>query len=219
MINDALLRAAIRARLLTLSVLSPSATDLSAVAAGYERLAGSFLDEGFAPGMELDALGFGLAENNGKAIVTGVEALRLHILGGRTPEASAPGRTLAVGFPSRRYWENRDYVPEQDYPYTEEDYLPGGAPVMRGLTAGGQVESYPVYTLKLYLPDSVGTLAYDTYAYRLKLLFPAGFAFSLSDGSKAHVRTDMLPQSGPFKPDKAGWAVGAITVNFWTQSS
>jgi hypothetical protein len=216
--NHNLLRLAIRARLATLSVVSTGATNLSGAALGYERSAGSFLVDGFDPGMEVDASGFAVA-NNGKSVLTGVEAGRLHILGGRTVDAEAAARTVSVGFPSRAYWENRDYTPDQDYPYTEEDYLPGQPPIMRGLVPGGTVENYPLYTLKLYLPAQLGSNAFEKYAFAIESLFPAGFAFSLSDGSKAHVRTDMLPQHSPFRNDKPGWGVGAVTLAFWTQSS
>lgn len=220
MIDFLLLRKAIRARLLTLSVLTTGSTSFAATAAGYTRTAGSFITDGLAPGMELDVAGFTKAANNGKAVVIGVEAGTLHILDGRTAEASVSGRTISVALPSRRFWEGMNNSPETGYPYVEEDFQPGAPPLLRGMAIGGLVETLPMYVLRFYGVNEgeEGVAAIETYAHKILQLFPAGYGLPLSDGTIAHVRTDTMPGRTKVTPDGAGFSVCTLSLPFRTQS-
>src|SRR4051812_2641150 len=98
---------AFRTRAQTLSVCAPGPQSLSATSTGYARAAGSFVTEGFKVGMEITtASGFSQSANNTPCVITAVTALALTILGGRTVESAGSGKTLAVGFPALRSWNN-----------------------------------------------------------------------------------------------------------------
>jgi hypothetical protein len=54
-------------------IVTTGSTAMSATATGYERPAGSFLDEGFAVGQTVTASGFANAANNGQSVITSVD--------------------------------------------------------------------------------------------------------------------------------------------------
>lgn len=96
-------------------------TSLSATATGYSRSAGSFLADGFRIGHAIRIIGFGNAQNNGSATITGISATGTDITvsktGGTVPEAEAAGRRILVStnrsFASfGRITVNRALVPE-----------------------------------------------------------------------------------------------------------
>lgn len=73
-------------------------TPLSATATGYARATGSFLTDGFAPGMQITAAGFTTAANNGRSTVVAVTATSLDVTKA-TPtvvEAAGAGRSLVA---------------------------------------------------------------------------------------------------------------------------
>jgi hypothetical protein len=67
---------ALRGRVLTLSVATTGTTSLAATATGYTRAAGSFVTDGFKPGMEVLAAGFATSGNNGYKIRSPCPAAR-----------------------------------------------------------------------------------------------------------------------------------------------
>ncbi len=82
-------------------VLTTGATSLSATATGYARAAGSFITNGFVPGMQINATGFANAANNGLSTITAVTATTLTVTkaGGTVAEAAGANRTLVTSPP------------------------------------------------------------------------------------------------------------------------
>ncbi len=82
--------------------VTTGSTTLSAVAGGYARTTGSFITDGFYPGMSVTASGFTSAANNGSSTVTAVTATSLTVTKTPAPvvEAAAAARTIlsAPGF-------------------------------------------------------------------------------------------------------------------------
>ena len=72
-------------------------TALGATTVGYTRTTGSFVDDGFAVGQEVNAEGFDEAANNGASVVTAVTDLLLTVTkdGGTVLEAEAADREIS----------------------------------------------------------------------------------------------------------------------------
>lgn len=125
---------ALRARAITLVACTTGSTTLGQSAAGFTRSSGSFISDGFKPGMEVSPSGF-LATD--ARVLTNVTSGLLTVRGGLSALAEASGRTLAVGLPETRKFENRDTELATDIkPFVEEEYVPR-PPVMRTMPAQG----------------------------------------------------------------------------------
>jgi hypothetical protein len=200
-------RAALRAKLLTLQVCTTGSTTLAATATGYTRASGSFLTDGFAPGMEVTPDGF---TQTATAVIKAVTALTIAVVGSRTVEASASGRTLTVGLPASRAWENVEYTPTTGVPYVVEEYIPGP---MRQVTLGsqGEMEVLPIYAPKVYVPSGLGSGAADAYADALLLWFAPMVSVTIPNGT-LRVRSDVAPYRGQLLQNSPGFAVVPVTI-------
>lgn len=224
MIDLAAAQLALRNRAIGLSVCTTGSTTLSATATGYARASGSFVTDGFAVGMEILASGFTSAANNGYAVVTSVSALALGVSGGRTAEAAGSGRTLAVGLPELRRWENTDPLtdgapsePTRGRPYIEEDFVPATATVFTFPANGGQVEETGLYVIRWYGLAGTGMSAVRQSVGALRARFSPGTPLTVS-GATLRVRADLGPFSGPVRPDGRGWAICTLTVPWLARS-
>lgn len=200
---------ALRTQALTLAVCTTGSTSLSNTTSAYVRAAGSFLTDRFRAGMEVTPTGF---PSSTKQTITNVTATVMTVSGTMTAAAAASGRTLAVGLPSNRQWENTDFTPPSaPTPYVVEQYLPG--PTSK-VTIGpfGQVEGTPMYALAVYAANKVGIDAPYAYADALLDLFAPSTNLSLSDGNTLRVRTDTGPYRGQLIRDDAGRSVIPITI-------
>ena len=206
---------ALRTQLLTLAVCTTGSTSLSATATGYARAAGSFLADGFAAGMEITPSGF---TANTVDTITAVTALTLTTKSARAVESVSSGRTIAVALPASRAWENMDFTPVAGVPFVEEDYVPG--PVTQ-ITVGplGQVETTPLYVVKLYGVANTGAGALARYATAVLTLFPPRFNVTLSTGDVLRVRTDTAPYRGQLQQATPGFAVVTVTIPLRGRSS
>ena len=204
---------AMRAKLLTLEVVTTGSTTLSATATGYARASGSFITDGFAVGMEVVGSGFANGVNNtpGRTL-TAVTALAL-TCSGCTAEGASAGRTVSVGVPDTRVWENVPVTPVTGSPYFTEQYLPG--PYAReelGPTA--QFEARPVYVIGVHAVSNAGLAAASEYADALLTLFAPGLALTASNGDILRVRSDTGPFRGQLVNNEPGWAFIPVTVPF-----
>jgi hypothetical protein len=205
-VNHRVSRLALRTRLLTLSVCTTGSTTLEATATGYTRASGSFLTDGFAPGMEVTPSGF---TQTATGVILAVTALTMTISGGRTVQASGSGRSLAVGLPASRAWENVEFSPTNGVPYVVETYLPGPG---RKITLGafGEIESLPQYVVQVHVPANKGAGAADGYADALLEHFAPETSISISNAT-LRVRGDVAPFSGQLLQSSPGFA--AVPVN------
>lgn len=207
MVDDVAIQLALRGRLLTLSVVTTGSISLSATATGYARATGSFLTDGFAPGMEITPSGF---VSNPVDVLTGVTATTLTTKNTRTVEAAAGGRIIAVGLPARRGWENIALQPVAGMPYVEEDYLPGPAQ-LRTLGPSGTIEILPQYVVRLFGPQNVGIGALGKYAQAILALFAPKTAIAVGSNT-LRVRGDVAPLRGQLLQDASGWAVIPVNI-------
>jgi hypothetical protein len=109
-------RAALRQLLATVIQATVTATNLSVTGTGYTRAAGSFLADGFLPGAELRASGFGKAGNNGTAQLLAVSATTLTVDTAQRPvplsaESAGATATLAIAMPAASVLEGTPTPP------------------------------------------------------------------------------------------------------------
>lgn len=221
------LQQALRSKLLGLVVASTGVTSLSATATGYHRTAGSFLTENFAVGMDVTPAGFG---TNLHGVVTAVTALDLAVspfvvtnVNGvqsvtrpaMVVESVASGRSLTVGLPFMRAWENQAFEPASGIPYIEEQYVPGPAAITTDGYAG-PLELRPSYFPRVYVPANTGILGDGKYADAILRLFAPGTLIPLSSGvagDSCEVRGDAAPYAGERAPSAtAGWSCIPVTI-------
>jgi hypothetical protein len=203
---------AARARALTLRVATTGLSSLGATATGFSRAAGSFLTDGFTPGMEVVGLGFSAA-NNAPKVITDVKTGFLTVAGGCTAQPAANSRSLTVGLPSQRAWLNTDFKPVTGVPFVDEQYIPGP---MAQVTIGpnGDLELTPMYQLQIHVPANFGWLAGSRYADAALALFTPRTAIALTSGDLLRVRADVSSFRGQLLQSTPGFAVVPVTVPF-----
>ena len=208
MINHYLIQKALRAKLLTLEVCTTGSVTISGTSTGYARTTGSFLTDGFAPGMEVTGTSFGESANNTAKSITSVTALTMTCPGCTTETAGT--RTLAVGLPADRAWENIKLDPTTGSPWVEEQYVPGP---MEKVTLGplGQLEVLPIYAPRIYVPAGSGVGAARSYADAIITLFAPSTSFTVS-GHTVVVRSVPAPYSGQLLQAGPGFAVVPVTI-------
>lgn len=214
MVNHEAMRFAMRAYAKTLVVCTTGAVSLSATSTGYARTSGSFIADGFAVGMELIAAGFARTNNNGSKVVTAVGVLTIDVDGGAVIENAAGARSLAVGLPTDRAYENLKFKPTTGRTFVGEQYIPGPS---RQATDGpkGEIELTPMYDLLFHVPAETGELAAHRYVDQTLTLFAPRVAIALANGDVLRVRTDTSPFPGQFLPSAfEGFAVMPVSIPF-----
>ena len=205
----------LRDRLVTLDLSGTPATSLAVVAGSpfgkIVRTTGSFIDEFFAAGMEIQPAGFSDSANNALAVIKVVEDLELTLDRQMENEAAAAGKSITVGLPSRVAAENVEFTPDQDKPYVEENLLPGPTEQIT-IGPGGDIEADPLYVVRFFLPADTGPEAANLYGDALVALFAPRTAMPLTNGDILRVRTNPGPFRGQLFQLKPGWATVPVTI-------
>lgn len=223
---------ALRNRALGLVIATTGAATLAATATGFTRDAGSFLDDGFVPGMEICSAGWNSSANNGTGVVSGVTDLALTVsmfaiatvAGVQTitrpatvVEAADVGRTIVAGLPSQRAWENKELIPGATIPYVEEDFIPATHRIVTAPADGGLVEETGLYVLKWYGVPNIGIAALRKSSFALAKLYAPGT--NLAAGTDVvTMRGDTAVQSGQILQLSTGWAALVLTVPWRARS-
>lgn len=209
MIDFHALQLALRAHARNLSVASCSGVNLSASGSTFTRASGSFITDGFYPGMEVTSAGFTGSGNNNDYIVTEVSALTLTIDGTLTTESAASGKTLTVGLPSNQAWENKEFEPTSGEPWVEEQLVPGPTAQI-GVGNGGTLLTRLLYVLHVHAIENEGIGAPVRYADALCEHFAPRTEITFGS-STAKVRTDTGPYRGQMLRRKAGFVTVPVT--------
>lgn len=204
----------IRSRLLGVEVAATGTITLGCSGGAYTRTSGSFVQDGFATGMEVTPAGFG---NNETAVVDTVEALTLKLKRTRETEVAAAGRSLTVGLPLKRGWENVKIDVQTDQWFVEEDYLPGPAFKMT-LGPGGELLHRPTYVLRVYALENIGIAAIYKMAQALVERFPPEYPLTLADGTILRVTSQPGP-SWKQVTSHQGFAAIVLTLPFWARTN
>jgi hypothetical protein len=202
---------ALRRVLLGTVVSTTGQVTLAATGNGYTRQEGSFVNDGFTVGMEVVPSGF---TNNTPAVIRSLEGTTMVIEGTRPAEAAAPNRSLTVGIPLMRGWENKRIEPIAGRWYIEEDYLPGGGLVV----SLGQKENTPMYVLRLSGISGNGISALYKVSAAILDSFPPKLAIPMPDGFPLRVSSDMIPYRGQLLSITPGRSDVVITIPLWKRS-
>jgi hypothetical protein len=229
MYDEVAYQLALRSKLLTLTVTTTGAISLAATTTGYTRTTGSFITDGLQPGMEITPAGFA---NNSPAIITDVAALTIkaqrlittvvngvttYALGAITAEVAAGGRSLTVGLPTNRAWENDAFEPTAGIPYVREEFVPGPT---QQITIGpfGELEGTPMYALYFNCPAG-SRLTAKRYVQAARVLFAPRTEISASNGDTIRVRADTGPYAGQLLTSTPGFAVQPFTIPLRVRSA
>jgi hypothetical protein len=228
MLDEISIQQALRSKLLTLSVATTGSISLAATTTSYTRTSGSFITDGLAPGMEITPAGFA---NNSPAVITEVSALSIvakrvvstvvngvitYSLVPLTAEAAAGGRSLTVGLPSNRAWENDEFQPTAGIPWVREEFLPGPN---EQITIGpfGEVEGEPQYVIHVSVPTGTRLTA-KRYTHAAKVLFAPRTQIPIAGGT-LRVRAKPAPLTGQLLPSQPGFATQPITIPLEARSA
>lgn len=214
MTSDEDIQKALREKLKTILVCEATEVDemtpltLGATANGYTRTdGGSFLDDNFTKGMEVEAEGFTSSANNGYKIITAVSDSLLSC-SGCVVEAADEGRTLEVGLPSRRSWENVRFEREIGKAHVVEQYTPGPASAP---AAPNDMELRPMYFVQVFTPANDDIDCGSRYADAIRRLFHPKVSIAVgSDYIRG--RADAAAYSGQRNNSITGWSVITVTI-------
>jgi hypothetical protein len=192
------MRAAVRSLLLTLMKCSSGAIAASVSGATYTRENGSFVDDHFTPGDEVEIAGFGADAGDGLAIVRAVDDLTLTLeqpLTSAAPSGMITPVTFTCGLPSGMAWEDVTFSPTDGRPFVSEAFRPISS-VARGLGKGGMQAHTSSANFVVNYPTEFGAFGAELMAGTMLDLFEPGtqLVYGSSSGTvMAAERKPLLP--------------------------
>lgn len=203
---------AFRNRALGISVATTGSMALAATSAGYTRLTGSFVDDGFVEGMEIIPAGF---SDTDPKVITSVAALLITVDGGLSvAQASSGSRSLTCGAPFLKSLENARVEPIAGRWLFNEQFVPSTSKLMSVPADGGLVTETGLYVITLYAPEDRGHLAIAKLVDALLARFTTGT--TLTDGTNSIRVTggdiDPGPSAGQIIPRGEGFATCTISI-------
>lgn len=129
--------------------------------------------------------------------------------------------TLAT-LPALVSWENVLFQPVPGQPFVAEQFVPGPA-TLRGLTAGGLVETRGLYVVQWYVPSNTGLGALTAGADAVLALFPPESTLTTTTGDVVRIRGDAAPYRGQLRTDPTagltGFAFLPVTIPWLVYTS
>lgn len=209
------IQTALREYLKTLLVCEAEAVDeltplsLGASAAGFTRNdGGSFLDDGFCVGMEVVSGDYTKSANQGPKMITAVSST-LITCSGCAVEAPAEGRTLEVGLPQSRSWENVAFERQIGVTHVVEQYVPGpeSAPAFPN-----DMELRPMYFPQIFVPAGKDITAGSRYADALRRHFTPKTKIAVGNGDYIRGRADAATSVGQRNNSIPGFSMVPVTI-------
>lgn len=195
-------------------VATTGSMSLEATGSTYVRTTGSFITDGFRPGMEItEVVGF---VDTAPSVVKEVSALVLTVDRALTTAAAAGGRSLTVGLPSRVSDENVEFEPTAKKPFYVEQLIPG--PPITQLSMGGRDDNAtlmvePMYQLQIHVEEGVGSGALYRYVSAIVEHFRPNTTIALSNGDVIRVREDRGPYpANQILRSKPGFATLPVAI-------
>lgn len=230
MINRGACHLALRNRALGTVVATTGTMELQATATGYHREdAGSFLDDGFRRNMEIVPAGF---TANTVDVIRTVTAANIVTMGGRATQALGAGRSLTVGLPLIRAWENETTTDDAGNPttriggrpYLVEEMGPMAGNMVTSPMDGGLDEADVLYVLTLYSLAGFGTEGPSAVMHALATRFAIGTHFAIGDDDElicGRLRQNggtLHPQIGQYVPIAGGWMAQQLQITALARS-
>ena len=188
------------------------------------RKNGSFLTDGFFPGMEVRLSAFRDDANNTLATIEEVSTLRMTLGSPYTIDfiiraeaesgwgpkfdddrvfveaARRNNCRIRVELPALQRWENTAIVPDPDVPYFEEVWI-SGPQSQRGAGPGGIALTTPQYGIRFHVQEDVGSAALNRYLAALMDHFPPRLSLAVEGSEhRLRVRSDTGPYPGTRLP-------------------
>lgn len=202
---------AFRSRLASLVVATTGTMVLSATANGYERQdAGSFLDDGFDIGLEVTPQGF---PQTTAGIISNVTAKRVDIFGGRIARSGSAGRSLLVGLPALRVYENAKVNPDPNVQYTEHQLVSQPSELVSFPAQGGTREDRALYIVRWYFIGNTGVLGIRRAEAKLLALFTPGTTLVAGD-DVVHMRGSPGAWASQIVERPSGHALKTFTLPY-----
>lgn len=212
MINNLAAHIALRNRLLGVSVATTGLTSLSVSSAGYVRASGSFVTEGFEPGMEVVGSGFIAGGNNAAPHIVSEVAALVMKCSGVTPEIADTGRSVSCGLPLIRLFENAKTERTPGRPYVEESYVPATGSVESFPAQGAHREDRGLYVVRWYGLTGYGVAALRRSTDKVLELFAPGTKL-IAGADVVYVREgDNIPYAGEVIRLDGGWSAIVVTI-------
>lgn len=223
MISGTIAHLALRARLVATTIATTGSTTLSATSTGYARAAGSFVTDGFCVGQEITSVtGYAVAGNNQATtsqgrVITAVTALAIACSGCATDGAAA-GRTITVGIPFKRAFDNVELTPTPQFPYLREFFAPATLRNRSFPASGASAEDTGLYVVQYFGLSNTGIGGIRKAADAILARFTPGTSFVLSDGNTLRIPTEFGPKAGQITPLEGGWAFVQIEIPYIGES-
>jgi len=197
-------RAALRARLITLSKASVTGA-LSCSGSAFYRSSGDFVADGFRPGDDMQATGWGGID--GRYLIKNVSALSI-TTDGTLGTLGAATRSLSVPAPRDLAWSGFTFAPTPGRPYLRDKLA---MPIVRGESIGpkARVRNEGTYFVDVFYPSGLGTAGVDGLSDAICDHFYAGLQL---DRNGLHVHVIAASRDAE-RPD-ASWIFVPITVRF-----
>lgn len=211
--DDVLL--ALRSQLLSTVVATTGVTTLAATTDGYTRTSGSFIDDGFVAGMEVVPDGFA---DNTVANIASVADLEMTVDEDRPAEIAAAGRSLTVGIPALRAFENVENKRVAGRWYLREEFIPGTGEVI-GVGPRSKVEYVPIYIIHFEGIADVDAVAMLRVTGAVLAVFPPMLAFTLDNNDIVRVRTMPVPYASQILARDTGAPESVVTVPLVARTS
>lgn len=215
MLDHELVLLAMRANLLTAVAAETGVMTLAATVDGYTRTAGSFITDGFCAGMEVVPDGFA---DNTVANIESVTALKITIDAARPAESEAGSRSLTVGMPVLRAWENVENQRIAGRWYLREEYIPGAGEVI-GVGPTSKVEYIPLYILHVEGLADVDVTALFRVVQSILDAFPPMLAIVLDNNDIVRVRTMPAPYASQILSRNTGAPESVVTIPLVARTS
>lgn len=210
MLSDKDAHLALRSRLLSLVVATTGSMSLVATTTGYARASGSFLTDGFAVGMEIVPAGF---PANPVDVITFVDATTITTKNTHASATSASGRSITVGVPVTREFDNKAVTRIAGRPYITEQYDRATNDVFTTASNGGHAEVRGLYVVTWYGIEDTGVSALHAAMDALTALFASGTRLTAGSNS-LRVLFRPGPQAGQIRHTDDGWAYRVLTISW-----
>lgn len=224
MIDEEAAAIAMRTRLRGVSIATTGTMALASSASGYTRIdGGSFITDGFRVGQEFVPAGFAV---NARHVITQVTASAITTPDTIAVEVSAGSRSLVVGLPETRLWENSkpmragvilDDGPTAGRPYVSDEFIPTTHEQETFPANNGKSEETGVYVVTLFGLSDTATAGIRSYTKAIKALFTPGTTIAVGSD------TLRIPKSGAqtkqITPVANGWSYQQITIPWYAQTT
>ncbi len=189
-------KAALRARLTATVFATTGTMALTATATGYTRETGSFIDDGFVPGLEVTPTGF---PTNAVDVIKTVSALAITTVGAHTASAETGGRSLSVLLPESRAFDGESESLTPGRLSVRESFVHGGSSLITQSPDGGSEQVELTYIVTFFGYKTYGAAPIDAMSSVLLRRFKSGTNVSIG-GQTVKVRAIPGPFAGQVLP-------------------